>query len=1086
MVFSLDPSPKTSLAGMEPPKLLGLDRVDTIKQLDSYYGLVKRQILAYQSPTSGLFPAQSSEKKVGSVRDSIYSAVSVWALYQAYRSVDDDRGKCYELGQSSVLCMRGILASWMRQSAKLEVWKECQDPKMALHSLFCLKTGQEIISTTDYNHLQLDCVSLYLIYLVQMIASGLQIIYSQEEVALVQNLIYYVERAYRTPDFGMWGRGTKYNDGKPEVNASSIGLAKAALEAVNGFNLFGSPGNHAVVYADIDAHNRNRSIFETLIPRGSNTKNTDASLMCAISWPAFATHVYSNYKRTKNRIIRELDGEYGFKRYIGDGYGSEVENPVKRFYDVGEVMNYEHIENEWPLFYLYMIVDGMFEDDQEQVQLYQDKLEKLISYDCNGDPVIPKMFVVPKSSVDSERKAPRSQSRKASCYHIKVGEAENIFLWSQAMYIISNLLTKHLIQLWDLDPIRRYLPNYLRPRLTSRYSAFMRGAQQGQRMEQVVQVVLIAETTRLQAMLANYGIQAQTPTEVEPVQIWPPSELVKVFTLMGKCPRLGLKGRPERPIGCLGTSKVYRVMGKTVLCYPLIFSASDFYLSHDIALLTTNIRSELQFIGKSWRLSGRPTFCVVISEDDMRDPQFHEMLNLLSEFKLGQYGGVKIRLGRLQNLLSSACIEHLDLAEQEGEVPEIKPVKENKNLYAGYQSLTDIPKQSRIDEEWRDFATEYKAKPSHEIVELIANTNHLFGKIQLCGILLTRDGPDFPIGDKSAKQRVEELSKTAAILRYWSALRYASSLLRKTVDSLTPYATAVIVNGKSLCVGTIGVATETFQAPMTPKELNAAIFNKVFPHSVSGAVLQQEMILYCGKLIATKPELFVGILVLRMGWLIRAVDLYRSFTMPGDVKNTLDNLPPSKIWSLVHDMLRDTANNSEIEHPIETNLTDYQIKQLNGCLLRVPDNFYSSTWQILTRCPGGLRFGSERLPQLPTIKLHEPFELSFYHLVESFFAQYEESCYRHLVIRVLTILAIVIKRNPEIQYTKEICIEDLISDSIELYEKSLDKGATIEEKGIEGFNRQSCQLSDSFIGRAIVNILLGGEIGHATADCKIQ
>ena len=65
--------------------------------------------------------------------------------------------------------------------------------------------------------------------------------------------------------------------------------------------------------------------------------------------------------------------------------------------------------------------------------------------------------------------------------------------------------------------------------------------------------------------------------------------------------RLGLKGRPERPIGCLGTSKVYRVMGKTVLCYPLIFSANDFYLSHDIALLTTNIRSELQFIG-SWRL----------------------------------------------------------------------------------------------------------------------------------------------------------------------------------------------------------------------------------------------------------------------------------------------------------------------------------------------------------------------------------------------------------------------------------------------------------------------------------------------------
>ncbi len=29
-----------------------------------------------------------------------------------------------------------------------------------------------------------------------------------------------------------------------------------------------------------------------------------------------------------------------------------------------------------------------------------------------------------------------------------------------------------------------------------------------------------------QAMLANYGIQTQTPTEVEPVQIWPPGKLV--------------------------------------------------------------------------------------------------------------------------------------------------------------------------------------------------------------------------------------------------------------------------------------------------------------------------------------------------------------------------------------------------------------------------------------------------------------------------------------------------------------------------------------------------------------------------------
>ena len=33
-----------------------------------------------------------------------------------------------------------------------------------------------------------------------------------------------------------------YNDGTPEVHASSIGLAKAALESINGCNLFGEHG----------------------------------------------------------------------------------------------------------------------------------------------------------------------------------------------------------------------------------------------------------------------------------------------------------------------------------------------------------------------------------------------------------------------------------------------------------------------------------------------------------------------------------------------------------------------------------------------------------------------------------------------------------------------------------------------------------------------------------------------------------------------------------------------------------------------------------------------------------------------------
>lgn len=54
-------------------------------------------------------------------------------------------------------------------------------------------------------------------------------------------------------------------------------MAKSALEAINGCNLFGEKGaSWSVVYVDIDAHNRNRSIFETMLPRESSSKVGDA------------------------------------------------------------------------------------------------------------------------------------------------------------------------------------------------------------------------------------------------------------------------------------------------------------------------------------------------------------------------------------------------------------------------------------------------------------------------------------------------------------------------------------------------------------------------------------------------------------------------------------------------------------------------------------------------------------------------------------------------------------------------------------------------------------------------------------------
>lgn len=57
-------------------------------------------------------------------------------------------------------------------------------------------------------------------------------------------------------------------------------------------------------------------------------------------------------------------------------------------------------------------------------------------------------------------------------------------------------------------------------------------------------------------MMATYGIQTQTCHEVEPVQIWSSTQLIKIFQQLGVNEKIGLTGRPNRPIGALGTSKV--------------------------------------------------------------------------------------------------------------------------------------------------------------------------------------------------------------------------------------------------------------------------------------------------------------------------------------------------------------------------------------------------------------------------------------------------------------------------------------------------------------------------------------------------
>ena len=268
---------------------------------------------------------------------------------------------------------------------------------------------------------------------------------------------------------------------------------------------------------------------------------------------------------------------------------------------------------------------------------------------------------------------------------------------------------------------------------------------------------------------------------------------------------------------------------------------------------------------------------------------------------------------------------------------------------------------------------------------------------------------------------------------------------------------------------------------------------QVQPYNIIGAVMQQELILYCGKLIATQPDLFNGILVLRMSWFTQAIVMFQSFVNPEEAAIPLENLPPSQLLSTLTQMLSETVienkNGSRIKN--KSNLTQRQISSINGCLIRVPENFYPSVYNILKRCPGGLTFGKKHLPQQSTLKM-EAYELSFFRTIESFLVQYVQSDTRFLIIRLLVILSTVLTRNPEITYRKELVVDNLIIESLRLYHKEAQITPMItvtqltEDTDLRGLLELEPAIIDSYIARAIVNMLLGSEIAHSGTECRLQ
>ncbi|XP_039499711.1 probable phosphorylase b kinase regulatory subunit alpha isoform X5 [Drosophila santomea] len=606
-------------------------------RLDYYQRIVHRLILAHQEPVTGLFPASNVNSHAW-IRDNVYCILAVWGLSMAYKKIadqDEDRAKCYELEQSCVKLMRGLLMAMMNQKDKVEKFKMTQSPYDSLHAKYSSKNGLPVVGDNEWGHLQIDAVSLYLLILAQMTASGLQIVFSLDEVSFIQNLVFYIESAYSIPDYGIWERGDKTNHGEPELNASSIGMAKAALEAMNELDLFGARGGPAsVIHVLADEAHKCQAVLQSMLPRESNSKELDSGLLCVIGFPAFAVDDAQLIHNTKDAILSRLQGKYGCKRFLRDGYRTPKEDPSRLYYERWELRMFENIECEWPLFYCYLILFHAFQSDKRAVEEYASRLEKIMVRSEDGILLVPESYAVPQDLVGFEYQKPGSQVREV------VGRCP--FLWGQSLFILGRLLQEGFLAVGELDPLNRRL-----------------GAQK--KPDVVVQVVIIAEDNEIRDKLAEHDLHVQTIAEVAPIEVQPARVLSHLYTYLGRNRKLGLSGRKSRDVGILSTSKLYSLKDRIFAFTPQHIDYEEYYTTRDPDLLASNFTTNLAFLTNNWRhMLGRPTITLMATHymlDQDKIPL--AMIQTMRKLKSGYINGTRVMLGSLKDFLNTSAITDL-------------------------------------------------------------------------------------------------------------------------------------------------------------------------------------------------------------------------------------------------------------------------------------------------------------------------------------------------------------------------------------------------------------------------------------------
>lgn len=499
---------------------------------------------------------------------------------------------------------------------------------------------------------------------------------------------------------------------------------------------------------------------------------------------------------------------------------------------------------------------------------------------------------------------------------------------------------------------------------------------------------------------------------------------------------------------------------------PSLLDQRAFYLSVDDHYLAAQLRSELAYVHEHWREPGRPTMALLLTRTMLQLGQapVHEspLLALIKELLDGRCELVPVKVGPLSQLVVTSASERIEGAAASG-------LDHHGASYAlpATTYLADDPAANRPLEPQREFEVEQEGDREVLLQALRASTN-LHEQLELLAALKAVAGLDDETGlggpgqPVTVRMLLEEVYGKASRAKLWAPLRRASELLAKADITLSDAVTELLVRQKRVAVGKAYSSASVIREPLPHTEIVAKI------RAGSGGdarmrVLAQELLIGLSVLIKSEPQLFEGLMTLRVGYLVLLIvnELARETALSQtEAYERLMTLSPFEVQLRLRQVLagyeglRRATFQRESLHARAHGAIDWGVvpattasetldqddwcrkRQIDGEIIRLPEGFYSRVWGLLEHCRG-LVIGSKlerrnRIDSARTLSETTPGEQNFARRIDHLLSKIQAPEYRHLTVEALQELAEIFGRNPDLAFDDDIVVDVLIGHAVRL------------------------------------------------------